>query len=128
MNAPTGLIASAVSTGSLAAIEALTGLCIPLSVWGLVGCLWAFWYLPAMPLKKRATSVVIAALLAGVVAKPVSLILIGAATGMFGWWPPAVDAKLASVPIALVLGMLCHTVIGKKLIEIANRAADGVVK
>ena len=128
MNPPAGIVASAVSTGSLAAIEATTGVCIPLSVWGLVGCLWAFWYLPAMPIKKRITSVIIAAILSGVVAKPVSMILIGAAVGMFGWWPAAVDAKLASVPIALVLGMLCHTVIGKKLIEIANRAADGVAK
>lgn len=128
MSGPTSLVTSAISTGFLAAFEAATGISIPLSVWGIVGCLWAFWYLPAMPMTKRLMSVAIAALLVGVAAKPVSMIIIGAASGMFGWWPKAVDADLAGVPIALALGMLCHTVIGKKLIEIANRAADGVAK
>ena len=67
-------------------------------------------------------------LLAGVTAKPLSLIAIGWAAGFFAWWPLAVDAKLAGVPIALITGLLCHTVIGKKLIEIASRGADGVAK
>lgn len=128
MSGPTALVTSAVSTGFLAVFEAATGISIPLSVWGFVGCLWAFWYLPEMPMKKRLMSVAIAALLAGVAARPLSMIVIAAASGMFSWWPAEVDAQLVGVPIALILGMLCHTVIGKKLIAIANRAADGVAK
>ena len=128
MSGPSIAATTAITTGGLAAIEATTGLNVPLGVWGLIGCLWAFWYLPVMPLRQRVTSVAIAALLAGVTAKPLALIAISWASGFFAWWPASVDAKLAGVPIALVIGLLCHTVIGKKLIEIASRGADGVAK
>ena len=128
MSGPSIAAGTAAATGALAAIEATTGLNVPLGVWGLIGCLWAFWYLPVIPLRQRLTSVAIAALFAGVTAKPLALIAISWAAGFFTWWPLAVDAKLAGVPIALITGLLCHTVIGKKLIEIASRGADGVAK
>jgi hypothetical protein len=35
---------------------------------------------------------------------------------------------MIAIPVALACGLLCHTVIGKKLIQIANRAANGVFK
>lgn len=122
------VVAGATVTTALAGFEAATGICIPLFIWGAVGGLWAFWYIDPMSLRQRLASLAIAALVASVGAKPFAMVLIGFASHALSWWPKAVDAQLVAVPIAITIGLLCHTVIGKKLIEIANRGADGVLK
>ena len=115
-------------TASLAAVEVATGINVPLFVWGLAGGLWAFRFLAPMPAMRRLASLAIAGLLAGVLARPLALVVIAAASHYFAWWPREVSAQLVAAPIALSLGLLCHTVIGRKLIEIASRTADGVSK
>ena len=128
MSGPSSIAVGALATTSLATIEAATGINIPMFVWGAVGGLWAFWYLAPMTLRQRVLSLMIAAVVASVAAKPVSMVLISAVTHFLPWWPAAVDHRLAGVPIALVLGLLCHTVLGRKLIDMVGRAADGVQK
>jgi len=123
-----GIVAGATVTSTLAAVEAMTGICVPMFVWGAVGGLWAFWYLDPMSFGQRILSLTIAALVASVGAKPVALVAIALASHYLTWWPRSVDANLVAVPIALTIGLLCHAVIGKKLIEIAQRTADGVSK
>lgn len=128
MSGPPAVITSAVLTGSLATIEAATGICVPMFVWGAIGGLWAFWFLDPMRAGERILSLFIAALVASVTTKPLAMILISAAAHFFAWWPELVDYRAVRWPIAILIGLLCHTVIGKKIIQIANRAADGVAK
>ena len=115
-------------TASLAAVEVATGINIPLFFYGVAGGLWAFRWLSAMPAWRRLASLAIAGLLAGILARPLALVVIAAAAHYLPWWPREVGAQVVAAPIALALGLLCHTVIGKKLIELAGRAADGVSK
>lgn len=125
----TASIASgATATATLAAIEAATGVNVPFFVWGMIGGFWAFWHLDSMSAVQRLSSLAIAALVAGVTAKPAAMIVIAGALHFLPWWPAAVDAELAGRLVALVIGLLCHTVIGRKLIELASRGADEVLK
>ena len=128
MTGTPAVLASAVVTTGLATIEAATGICVPMFVWGAVGGLWAFWYLEPMRAGERVLSLFIAALVASVTTKPLAMVAISAASNFLPWWPVLVDYRSAAWPIAIMIGLLCHTVIGKKLIAIANRAADEVAK
>ena len=122
------LLTGAVATGSLAAIESATGICVPLFVWGAVGGLWAFWYLQPMSLCQRIMSLGMAALVASVLSKPLALVLVAGLSHYLPWWPQLCNAALVDVPVALIVGLLCHAVIGRKIIEVANRFSDGVFK
>lgn len=128
MPEPTTSTAVVTIAAGLAVIEATTGVSPPLAVWGAVGGYWAFRYLPPMTVAERCVSLVIAALIAAIGSWPIAAIGVAAARNFLTWWPATVDAALMSKPLAATLGLLCHRVIGKKLIEVAERTSDGVGK
>lgn len=129
MAEPTTSAVAAVSmTTGLAAIEMVTGISPPLFAWGAVGGYWAFRYLPPMSLFERASSVLIAALIAAVCSLPAAVLVVAAARNYLNWWPALLDATLLAKPFSAVIGLLCHRVIGRKLIEITERKAEEIAK
>lgn len=126
MTTQTGI--AALITGGLAGIEATMGISVPMFIWGIVGGIWAFGYLNPMGIGQRITSLSIAALVAAVTTKPLAMVVIGAAAHYLAWWPPMVDCRAVAWPIAIIIGLLCHTVLGKSLIRIAGRIAGGFGK
>lgn len=129
MAEPTSSAAAALSmTAGLAAIEMATGISPPLFAWGAIGGYWAFRYLPPMSLFERASSILIAALIGAICSLPAAVLLVAAARNFLSWWPALLDAALLSKPFSATIGLLCHRVIGRKLIEIAERKAEEVAK
>lgn len=121
------VVALSMSAG-LAAIEMATGISPPLFAWGAIGGYWAFRYLPPMSLFERASSILIAALIGAICSLPAAVLLVAAARNFLSWWPALLDAALLSKPFSATIGLLCHRVIGRKLIEIAERKAEEVAK
>ena len=115
-------------TAGLAAIEMATGISPPLFAWGAIGGYWAFRYLPPMSLFERASSILIAALIGAICSLPAAVLLVAAARNFLSWWPVLLDAALLAKPFSATIGLLCHRVIGRKLIEIAERKAEEVAK
>lgn len=115
-------------TAGLAAIEIATGISPGLFAWGAIGGYWAFRYLPPMSLFERASSVLVAALIGALGALPAAVLLVAAARNFLTWWPALLDAALLAKPISATIGLLCHRVIGRRLIEIADRKAEEVAK
>lgn len=113
---------------SVALIEAATGLQVPLVLWAALGGLWAFRWLESMPWQRRVSALALSALIGAVGAIPAALVAVAAARHFLPWWPSLVDAGLVAKPIATAIGLLCHPVIGRRLIELGNRDADGVTK
>lgn len=129
MAEPTSSAITALSmTAGLAAIEMATGINPPLFVWGAIGGYWAFRYLPPMTLIERVSSIMIAALIGALCAMPAAVFLVAAAKNFLAWWPALLDPALLSKPFSATIGLLCHRVIGQKLIEIAERKAGEVAK
>lgn len=125
---PTTTASAAGLAAALAAIEATTGLQVPLVMWAALGGYWAFRWLDPMPLMQRCGALAISALIGAVGAIPAALVAVAAARHFLPWWPVLADAALLSKPIAAMIGLLCHPVIGRKLIEVGGRKADEVAK
>ena len=121
-------VAALSMTAGLAAIEMATGISPPLFAWGAIGGYWAFRYLPAMTLLERVSSIIIAALIGALCALPVAVLVVAAARNFLSWWPALLDGALLAKPFSATIGLLCHRVIGRKLIEIAERKAEEVAK
>lgn len=115
-------------TAALAVVAEATGLQVPLVLWAALGGYWAFRWLEPMPPLQRCGALAISALIGAVGAIPAALVAVAAARHFLPWWPTLADAALLSKPIAATLGLLCHPVIGRKLIEVGNRKADEVAK
>lgn len=115
-------------TAVLVAFEAATGISPMLFGWGAVGGFWAFRYLDAMTWQDRASSLGIAALIGGVFSYPAAIFAVALAKNYLAWWPVVLDAAQVSKPVAAVIGLLCHRVIGRKLIELAERKAEEVAR
>ncbi len=128
MPEPTSSTAAVTLAAGLAVVEAATGISPPLAAWGALGGFWAFRYLPPMTVAERCISLVLAALIAAIGSLPLAAVGVAAARHFLAWWPALVDSALVAKPIAATLGLLCHRVIGRKLIEVAERASDGVGK
>lgn len=128
MPEPTATSAALGVAAGLAAIEIATGISPPLFAWGAVGGYWAFRYLPPMTLIERGSSIMIAALIGALCALPAAVLLVATARNFISWWPALLDAAMVAKPFSAAIGLLCHRVIGRKLIEIAERKAEEVAK
>lgn len=123
-----GAVVALSMTASLAAIEIATGISPGLFAWGAVGGYWAFRYLPPMSLVERASSILIAALIGALCSLPAAVLMVAAARNFLSWWPAVLDGALLAKPFSAAIGLLCHRVIGRKLIEIAESKAEEVAK
>lgn len=128
MAEPTTSVTAIGLAAGLAVFEATTGISPSLLAWGAVGGYWAFRYLPPMTVVERVSSLVIAALIAAICSIPLAAVTVAAARHFLAWWPAMVDGALLAKPLAATMGLLCHRVIGQKLIEVAERRADEVSK
>lgn len=128
MPEPTATSTAAALAAALAAIEASTGLQVPLVMWAALGGYWSFRWLEPMPPLQRCSALAISSLMGALLAIPAALVAVAAARHFLPWWPTLADVALLAKPIAAMLGLLCHPVIGKKAIEWGSRKADEVVK
>jgi hypothetical protein len=113
-----------VAFASAFASESFLGIHPPLAIWGAIGCLWAFWYLPEMSHTRRFLSVGIAALVSSALSGPLAGVGAAALTHFFTWWPESVTAGALAEPVALLLGFLCHTTLGKRLSRLGFSRKD----
>ena len=98
-----------------------TGLQPAILLAGLAGGLWASTYSsPASPIKRAAVTV-LSAVLSGYLTPSFA-----AALTSFSGWPEAVTCDLAKLPIAVVIGLLAHRVLGPALLKFAQKKAEEV--
>lgn len=105
-----------------------TGLHPEILLAGLAGGLWAQSYHPPMPIWKRVAITIIAALVAGYLTPLVSAGVFVAATST---WPAShevVTLAILQLPIAVVVGLLSHKVLGPAIVRLVGRKAEEVSK
>lgn len=115
-------VAAATATG-LTVFGVATGLQPAILLAGLAGGLWALSYQDPVPAWKRVSVTVIASLVAGYLAPAVCV----GVTEINGW-PRALSGDLVQLPIAVLIGLLAHRVIGPAILRIAAKKADEVSK
>lgn len=122
MSEPTTTIAATTVTASgLTVFGVATGLDPGLLFAGLAGALLAIVFQEPMSPWKRIGVTALSAVMSAWLAKAVAL----GVTGMT-WWPRTVPAEVIQHPAAAFAGLLMYLVIAPKLIQIAQRKADGV--
>ena len=121
---PASSVAAAVVTASGITIFGVAlGLHPEIMVAGFAGGLWALSYQPQAPLIKRVASTILAAVLAGYGAPVAS-----AGVTALPAWPAVLSRELVQLPIAVLIGLLSHSVLGPSFLRIAQRKADEVSK
>lgn len=106
------------SAGGLTLFGIATGLHPEWLVAGFLGCWWYNSYLPELPLIKRTTSSLLAALVAAWTTPPLVAWL-----SSMSWFPAPAIASVG-FPVALAIGFLTHKVIGPQLLKLAERKAE----
>lgn len=121
---PASSMAAAVVTASGITIFGVAlGLQPEIMVAGLAGGLWAVSFQPEVSVLKRLGTTVLAAVLAGYGAPMAS-----AGVTALPAWPDVLTRELVQLPIAVLIGLLSHSVLGPTLLRIAQRKADEVSK
>jgi hypothetical protein len=124
MAEPTSSIfALTATTVGLTLFGVATGLHPAILLAGLAGGLWALSYQEPAPVWKRVAVTVMASIVAGYLTPAV-------ATGVtsVGAWPQAVTHDMVQHPIAVLIGLLAHRVLGPALLRIAAKKAEEVSK
>lgn len=124
-------MAEPVSSAALAAATAAgltifgvaTGLHPAILLAGLAGGLWALSYQDPSPVWKRVAVTIMAAIVAGYLTPAVA-----AGVTSIGAWPQNVTRDLVQLPIAVVIGLLSHRVLGPALLRIATQKAEEAAK
>lgn len=116
------LFAGATAAG-LTVFGVATGLHPAILLAGLAGGLWALSYQEPAPVWKRAAVTIMAAIVAGYLTPAVA-----AGVTSIGAWPQGVTHDMVQLPIAVLIGLLAHRVLGPALLRIAAQKAEEVSK
>lgn len=114
---------AAATTAGLTIFGVATGLHPAILLAGLAGGLWALSYQEPAPAWKRVAVTIMAGIVAGYLTPAVA-----AGVTSIGAWPQAVTRDLVQLPIAVVIGLLSHRVLGPALLRIATQKAEEAVK
>lgn len=115
-------LAAATATG-LTVFGVATGLHPAILLAGLAGGLWALSYQEPAPAMKRVAVTIMSAIVSGYLTPAVA-----AGVTSIGVWPQAVTRDLVQLPIAVLIGLLSHRVLGPALLRIAAQKAEEVAK
>lgn len=124
MAEPTSSIALMAATAAgLTIFGVATGLHPAILLAGLAGGLWALSYHPPMPIWKRCAVTVIAAVVAGYMT-PIA----AAAVASIDMVANFATIDMVQLPIAVLIGLLAHKVLGPAFLRIAAKKAEEVAK
>ena len=115
-------LAAATATG-LTIFGVATGLHPSILLAGLAGGLWALSYQEPSPAWKRVGLTVMASIVSGYLTPAVA-----AGVTSLGAWPQSVTRDVVQLPIAVLIGLLSHRVLGPALMRFAAQKADEVTK
>lgn len=110
-------LASATAAG-LTIFGVATGLQPAILLAGLAGGLWALSYQDPAPAVNRVAATVMSSIISGYLTPSVS-----AGVTSISLWPPAITSDLAKMPIAVLIGLLSHRVLGPAILRIAAKKA-----
>lgn len=124
MAEPTTSVAFAAATATgLTIFGVATGLHPAILLAGLAGGLWALSYQDPAPAWRRIAVTIMAAIIAGYLTPAVA-----AGVTSISAWPNAVTRDLIQLPIAVLIGLLAHRVLGPALLRIAEQKAQEATK
>lgn len=118
-----GAAFAAITAAGLTVFGVATGLHPAILLAGLAGGLWALSYQPPAPAWKRVAVTVMSAIVAGYLTPAVA-----AGVTAIGAWPQALTSDIVQLPIAVMIGLLSHRVLGPALLRFASRKAEEVTK
>lgn len=121
MAEPSVTVGTALATG-LTIFGVSTGLDPAVLIAGTAGGLWAQSYHPPMSIWKRMTTIGVASLLAGYLA-PATAAVIGSSDTIRGIF----TLSALQLPIAVVIGLTSHRVLGPALMRFAAKKADDYI-
>lgn len=107
------------ATTGLTLFGVATGLHPGLLLAGMAGGLWALNYLPRMAWYQRVCSASVGAVVASWFAPAVSI-----GISSLSWWPKGITLDIVQFPVAVVLGLLAHSVIGPAMLSAGKRKAE----
>jgi hypothetical protein len=113
---------AATATG-LTLFGVATGLHPAILLAGMAGGLWALSYQEPSPIWKRVAVTVMASILAGYLTPAVA-----AGVTAIGNWPQTVTHDMVQLPIAVLIGLLAHRVLGPALMRFAAQKAEEASK
>lgn len=124
MAEPTSSAAFAAATAAgLTVFGVATGLHPAILLAGLAGGLWALSYQPPTSAGKRVAVTIMAAIVAGYLTPAVA-----AGVTAIGAWPQELTRDIVQLPIAVMIGLLSHRVLGPALLRFASRKVEEVTK
>lgn len=124
MAEPTSSAAFAAATAAgLTFFGVATGLHPAILLAGLAGGLWALSYQEPAPAWKRVAAAVMASVVAGYFAPAVA-----AGVTVLDVWPNILTRDLVQLPIAVLIGLLSHRVLGPALLRIGVQKAEEMSK
>lgn len=123
MPEPTSSLAATVTATGLTLFGVATGLHPSILLAGLAGGLWALSYQEPSPAWRRIAVTVMAAVIAGYLTPAVA-----AGVTSISAWPNAVTRDLVQLPIAVLIGLLAHRVLGPALLRIAEQKIEEATK
>lgn len=100
-----------------------TGLHPAILLAGLAGGLWALSYQPPTSVLKRVAVTAMAAIIAGYLTPAVA-----AGVASLDVWPRAVTRDLLQFPVAVLIGLLAHRVLGPAILRIGASKAEEISK
>ncbi len=115
-------LAAATATG-LTIFGVATGLHPSILLAGLAGGLWALSYQEPSPAWKRVALTVMASIVSGYLTPAVAM-----GVTSFDAWPHSVTRDVVQLPIAVLIGLLSHRVLGPALMRFAAQKAEEVTK
>lgn len=112
--------AATVATG-LTLLGVATGLQPEILLAGLAGGLWALSYQEPAPRRERIAATILASIIAGYLTPAIA-----AGVTSLGAWPSAITREMSQLPIAVVIGLIAHRVLGPALLRVAQSRAERV--
>lgn len=116
-------VALTATSAGLTIFGMATGLHPAILLAGLAGGWWALSYQDPLPVMKRVAVTIMSAIVAGYLTPAVV-----AGVTSIGAWPQAVTKDLMQFPVAVVIGLLAHRVLGPSILRIAAKKAEEVGK
>lgn len=111
------------SAAGLTLAGVATGLEPHLLMAGFAGGVWSQLYMGQMPAVRRALALTVAPF-AGATISPIASISVVHAAERAAILPPGIAHDAAAMPLALLVGLLAHRVLGRSLIALARRRLD----
>ena len=112
-------VALAATSAGLTVFGMATGLQPAVLLAGLAGGWWALSYQDPLPIIKRVAVTIMSAVVAGYLTPTVT-----AGITSIGAWPQAVTKDLVQFPVAMLIGLLAHRVLGPSILRIAAKKAE----